>query len=76
MAKIIEKHDNDKIYIFTCPICGTKFTERERHLREYHSLLKGDYSGPPLYNITCPNCERTSPYRKLEEYNDTTEPKD
>ena len=32
MAKIIEKRDSDTEFIFTCPICGTIFTEIERNM--------------------------------------------
>ena len=69
MAEIIEKHDNDKTYMFTCPTCGTKFTERERKLHRGINFV-GDYIGPDMYEITCPNCEKTNFYSNYEEIKD------
>ena len=64
MAEIIEKHDNDNVYIFTCPICGTKFTERSRN------IYRSNYS-PIVHSTRCPNCSVTSDYYELEEYTET-----
>lgn len=64
MAKIIEKHDNDEVYIFTCPVCGTKFTERER------KIYRSNYT-QLVYSTRCPNCSVTSDYYGLEGYNKT-----
>lgn len=61
MAKIIEKHDNDKNYIFTCPVCGTIFTERERNIDTDIGILS---------KVRCPNCELCSSYRELKEYHE------
>ena len=65
MGKIVKKNDNDKEYIFTCPICGTIFTERERNI---DSAI--DIDGITLNSLVkCPNCDRCSNYSELEEYN-------
>ena len=64
MAKIIEKHDNDKNYVFTCPVCGTVFTERERSIKPNY-CMDGLVHG---YILSCPNCEIVTIYRELKEY--------
>lgn len=64
MANIIKKKDNDKEYVFTCPICGTIFTERERNIGK-NTTTDGFLTG---YITTCPNCGRDSGYSELEEY--------
>ena len=69
MAKIIEKHDNDKNYIFTCPVCGTVFTERERNV----STAIGINGSIMASRVRCPNCELCSNYRELKEYQEPTE---
>lgn len=69
MADIIKKKDNDKKFVFTCPICGTIFTERERSLEKYANLSEtseNDY--PFIYIARCPNCDIRSEYLDLEEY--------
>ena len=74
MANIIKKKDNDKKFVFTCPICGTIFTERERSLEKYANLSEtpvsetheNDY--PFIYISRCPNCDIRSEYLDLEEY--------
>lgn len=78
--EIIEKHDNDKEYIFTCPICGTIFTAREREItksRDWDSDGRPSNIDPHYsYYITCPNCIKVSEYKILNEYkesNDRTE---
>lgn len=64
MAKIIEKHDYDKNYIFTCPVCGTVFTERERNIRA--NITLGECAnGIP---IRCPNCGISAKCKELKEY--------
>lgn len=69
MAKIIEKHDNDKNYIFTCPVCGTVFTERERNVESAIGI-----NGRIMTSrARCPNCELFSGYRELKEYQEPTE---
>lgn len=65
MGDIIKKKDNDKKFVFTCPMCGTIFTERERNIDKY-----GDYEldkGRVLfgYKVRCPNCELNSSYEKI-----------
>jgi len=64
MSRIIEKHDDDKEYIFTCPICGTVFTEKERNI---HEVINDGYRNI-TYNVFCPNCNRTTIYPNMEEY--------
>lgn len=66
MAKIIERHDNDKNYIFTCPICGTVFTERERNI-EPSIGIDGKAHG---FVLQCPNCRLGSKYQELKEYHE------
>ena len=66
MAKIIEKHDNDKNYIFTCPVCGTVFTERERNI-ESDIGINGSIM---VSRVRCPNCELCSSYIELKEYHE------
>ena len=67
MANIIKKKDNDKEYVFTCPVCGTVFTERERNIDTGMSFLNGN---PLSHIVKCPNCGRQHEYfEKLEEYN-------
>ena len=64
MADIIKQKDNDKKYVFTCPICGTIFTERERTIGRNISPY-GDLLG---CIVDCPNCKRESNYSHVEEY--------
>ena len=64
MADIIKQKDNDKKYVFTCPICGTIFTERERTIGRNISPY-GDLLG---CIVECPNCKRESNYGCVEEY--------
>lgn len=68
MADIIKKKDNDKKFVFTCPICGTVFTERERNIDKYADweLETGLFLFD--YKVRCPNCELSSSYEKLELY--------
>ena len=68
MADIIEKKDNDKKFVFTCPIYGTIFTERERNIDKYgdYGIETGIVSFD--YKVRCPNCELNSSYEKLELY--------
>lgn len=68
MAYIIKEKNNDKEYVFTCPICGTIFTERERNIEKYgdYKLEIGIFSFD--YKVRCPNCELNSSYEKLELY--------
>lgn len=73
MANIIKKKDNDKKYVFTCPICGTIFTERERNI-EPTSIYEAKIEQQigiigEAYNLKCPNCGVSSTFEKLEEYN-------
>lgn len=57
---IIEKRDNDEEFIFTCPICGTIFTEISRNIYKYSST----------FEVDCPNCKRAYEYYKLESYHE------
>ena len=66
MANIIKNKDNDKEYVFTCPICGTIFTERERNIGK-NTTADGFLIG---YVVDCPNCGRDSGYSELEEYDE------
>ena len=64
MADIIKKKDEDTVFVFKCPICGTIFTERERNIGKninIGGLLLG-------YVVDCPNCKRESDYYSVEEY--------
>ena len=64
MANIIKKKDEDTVFVFKCPICGTIFTERERAI--------GRNMSPNGYLlgcvVDCPNCKRESNYSNVEEY--------
>ena len=64
MANIIKKKDNDKEYVFTCPVCGTVFTERERYIGR-NTSMNGYLLG---CIVECPNCKRESNYGCVEEY--------
>lgn len=68
MAKIIEKHDTDTEYIFTCPICGTIFTEIERNM--FSEFFSGAGVEKIICKITCPNCSRSENWEvnELKEY--------
>jgi transcription elongation factor Elf1 len=68
MGDIIKKKDNDKKFVFECPICGTIFTEKERNIEKYvdNELEIGIFSFS--YKVRCPNCELNSSYEKLELY--------
>ena len=69
MADIIKKKDNDKKFVFTCPICGTIFTERERNIDKYGGDCKLENGMVSFdYKVRCPNCELNSSYEKLELY--------
>ena len=66
MSNIIKKKDNDKEYVFTCPVCGTVFTERERKMDNDSIYLEGGYTFANI--ISCPNCFVRSIHTELEEY--------
>ena len=70
MADIIKKKDNDKEYVFTCPICGTIFTERERNIekQEWDFGDIGEINIFTKYIVHCPNCNTTDILQELEEY--------
>ena len=69
MTKVLEVHDNDKEYVFTCPICGTVYTARERDLAKWAIVTLDNGEEICKYIITCPNCSTSSTYTSLEEYN-------
>ena len=70
MGDIIIKKDNDKKYVFTCSICGTIFTERERNIEkqelDFGYIGRSDIQN--RYVTNCPNCKIRSVYSELEEY--------
>lgn len=69
MADIIKKKDNDKKFVFECPICGTIFTERERNIEKYGNLdTMAESVSMFRYVVRCPNCEIRSEYSEPEEY--------
>ena len=70
MGDIIVKKDNDKKFVFTCPICGTIFTERERNIekQEWDFGDMAEYYAPVRYIVHCPNCNTTDILQELEEY--------
>lgn len=70
MSQIIKQKDNDKEYIFTCPVCGTIFTERERNIekQEWDYGYIGEYNISVKYISRCPNCNTVDIHQELEEY--------
>lgn len=52
--EIITKNDNDKKYIFTCPICGTVFTALGREIEQREASYENGIL--PLHELRCPNC--------------------
>jgi len=64
MADIIKKKDEDLVFVFKCPICGTIFTEKQRAIGRNISPY-GDLLGCV---VDCPNCKRESNYSDVEEY--------
>ena len=73
MTKIIEVHNNDKEFKFTCPVCGTIFSERSRKIRsstyKYATGETLDVKTIVKHVVKCPNCMCESEYDSLVEYN-------
>ena len=72
MTKVIEVHNDDKEFKFTCPVCGTIFSERSRKIRSTYNYAAGDTLGTKtaIKNVVkCPNCMCESEYDSLVEYN-------
>ena len=73
MTKIIEVHNNDKEFKFTCPVCGTIFSERSIKIRSSaYKYVTGDtFSTKTILKnvVKCPNCMCESEYDSLVEYN-------
>ena len=68
MATIIEQHDDDEVYKFTCPICGTVFSAREREIDKYELDPSNSYY-QIKYLVGCPNCKKYVSFSDKNEYN-------
>ena len=54
MGRILELHNehNEKEYMFTCDICGTKYS---KYAHEIYTIA---YGIPRISEVSCPNCHR------------------
>jgi len=68
MATIIEQHDDDNMYEFICPICGTIFSAREREIDKYELDSTNSYY-QIKYLVECPNCKKYVSFSDKNEYN-------
>ena len=72
MTKVIEVHNDDKEFKFTCPVCGTIFSERSRKIRSStYKYAAGNLGTKTIVKnvVKCPNCMCESEYDSLVEYN-------